>query len=175
MVDRAVVHGLDLLCPSCQQTMQVCALACGQCDLQVEGSFESNEFAELSAEHLQLLRVFVHCEGRIRDMEKVLGVSYPTVKNRIAAMRAHLGLSGDAHEPQVRDDEPVRRDGTAATPAAALATTLATTPAIAPEAAPSPNDLEVNALAVLDALERGEIDHARAVADLRAPKQRRLD
>ena len=133
--------------------------------------FKSNEFADLAAEHLQLQRVFVHCEGRIRDMEKVLGVSYPTVKNRIAAMRAHLGLSGDAHEPQVRDAEPVRRDGTAATPTAALATT----PAIAPEAAPSPNDMEVNALAVLDALERGEIDHARAVADLRASKQLRLD
>ncbi len=121
--------------------MRVCALACRQCDLHIEGSFKGNEFAHLPAEHLQLLRVFVHCEGRIRDMEKVLGVSYPTVKNRIAALRTHLGLNSDISEP----------------------------PAV-PE--PGPDGAETNALAVLDALERGEIDHARAVAELRTAPTR---
>ncbi len=122
--------------------MQVCALACRQCDLHIEGNFKGNEFADLPAEHLQLLRVFVHCEGRIRDMEKVLGVSYPTVKNRIAAMRTHVGLNSAVSDGSERSD--------------------------APAAAPRQDGAETNALAVLDALERGEIDHARAVADLQA-------
>ena len=126
-------------CPSCHGPMQVRALACRQCDLHIQGNFKGNEFAELPAEHLQLLRVFVHCEGRIRDMEKVLGISYPTVKNRIAAMRTHLGLNSDDSDRF----EP-------------------------PAAAPLHDSAETNALAVLDALERGEIDHARAVADLQA-------
>ena len=140
MVDRQTVHGLDLACPACKQPMQVCALACRHCELRIDGNFRGNEFTDLPVEHLQLLRVFVHCEGRIRDMEKVLGVSYPTVKNRIAAMRTHLGLSAE-----------LATAGVATTVASAVA-----------------DDREANALAVLDALERGEIDHARAVADLRA-------
>lgn len=127
--------------------MQVCALACRQCDLHIEGNFKGNEFSDLPAEHLQLLRVFVHCEGRIRDMEKVLGVSYPTVKNRIAAMRTHLGLNSDVSELPDRSD--------------------------VPPAVPGQHGPETNALAVLDALERGEIDHARAVADLQAVSDER--
>ena len=120
---HAHVHSLGLPCPSCHGRMQVQSLGCEHCALQVNGRFESNEFAALSPEHLQLLRVFVLCEGRIREMEKVLGVSYPTVKNRVAALRVALGL----------DD-------------AALAA--------APVEAVDPQDA---ALAVLDALERGDI------------------
>ena len=147
MDERTAVHALDMPCPSCHGLMQVRALACRQCDLHIEGSFKGNEFADLPAEHLQLLRVFVHCEGRIRDMEKVLGVSYPTVKNRIAAMRTQLGLHS-------------------AVSAVADASEL-------PAAMLRPDSTEANALAVLDALERGEIDHARAVADLQAAAELR--
>lgn len=86
------MHGLDLPCPACKLPMQIEALHCEACDLRVEGHFRGNEFAHLPADQLQLLRVFVLCEGSIRDMEKALGVSYPTVKSRLAALRATLGL-----------------------------------------------------------------------------------
>ncbi len=121
--------GTHMPCPACQRTMAIRTLACAHCDVQVSGRFEANEFAALPPELLQLLRVFVLCEGRIRDMERVLGVSYPTVKSRLAALRTHLGLEGNARGS---DD-------------AAVAT-----------AAPVP-DPEQAALAVLDALERGEL------------------
>lgn len=129
------VHSLGLPCPSCHGRMQVRSMGCEHCALEVNGRFEGNEFASLSPEHLQLLRVFVLCEGRIREMEKVLGVSYPTVKNRVAALRVALGL----------DD-------------AAVA---------APVTEVDPQDA---ALAVLDALERGDLapdEAAMALARVR--------
>ena len=67
------------------------ALRCESCELKVEGVFALNEFASLSAEDLHFLRIFVHCEGRIRDMESALGVSYPTIKGMLARLKGALG------------------------------------------------------------------------------------
>jgi hypothetical protein len=58
--------------------------------VRVDGEFALNEFARLSVDDLQFLRLFVHLEGRIRDMESALGVSYPTIKARIAALKRTL-------------------------------------------------------------------------------------
>jgi hypothetical protein len=54
-----------------------------------------NEFAALGPEHLQFLRIFILNEGRIRDMEAALGVSYPTIKARIKDLKAVLQLVGN--------------------------------------------------------------------------------
>lgn len=77
--------------------MEPVALACPKCELRVEGKFvPANEFAALPEDQLHLLRVFVHCEGSIREMEAALGVSYPTVKARLAALRAALAPAAPA-------------------------------------------------------------------------------
>ena len=83
-------------CPACAGEMAVGALACS-CGIRVEGYFATNEFAALGPGDLHLLRVFVMCDGRIRVMEAALGVSYPTVKSRIRALKDTLRL-GDAPE-----------------------------------------------------------------------------
>ena len=82
-------------CPTCQAELTVTALACHPCDLRLEGKFSwnhrpDNEFANLPDEDLHLLRIFVHCEGSIREMESALGVSYPTIKSRLAKLREKL-------------------------------------------------------------------------------------
>ncbi|MFT3788346.1 MAG: DUF2089 family protein [Tepidisphaeraceae bacterium] len=87
-------------CPSCGGTMRPAVLACDACAVEVKGPFTGgNEFAALDAEQLHLLRVFVHCEGSIRDMEAALGVSYPTVKARLAALRQTLEKQTQAPTP----------------------------------------------------------------------------
>jgi hypothetical protein len=60
----------------------------------VEGDFVMNEFGSLTPNELHFLRVFIYCEGRIRDMEAALGVSYPTVKGHLASIKEKLNLSG---------------------------------------------------------------------------------
>ena len=57
-----------------------------------------NEFGSLTPDELHFLRVFIYCEGRIRDMEAALGVSYPTVKGHLASIKEKLNLSRSAFD-----------------------------------------------------------------------------
>lgn len=95
-----------LLCPSCHGPLRPAVLTCDDCNLRVEGQFQRNEFASLGADDLHLLRIFIHTEGRIRDMEAALGLSYPTIKSRLAALRAKLSPPSESPRPPGPPDEP---------------------------------------------------------------------
>ncbi len=81
-------------CPACAQPMHPKVLECA-CGVRVEGAISVNEFTLLTPEQLHLLRIFVKCEGRIRDMEAALGISYPTVKARIKELKDALEIADD--------------------------------------------------------------------------------
>jgi len=88
-------------CPTCQSELTITAVSCRPCDLRLEGQFTwehrpGNEFALLPDEDLHFLRIFVHCEGSIREMESALGVSYPTIKSRLAKLREKLTVAPSA-------------------------------------------------------------------------------
>ena len=85
----------DILCPTCKGPLYPCVLECRECGIKIEAQFEGSEFAKLSPDEFHFLRIFISCEGRIRDMESALGVSYPTVKTRLASLKERLELSGD--------------------------------------------------------------------------------
>jgi hypothetical protein len=90
----------NLACPSCQTALRPKVLACPHCDIKVEGPFQLNEFATLAADDLHFLRIFVRCEGRIRDMEASLGLSYPTIRARLTALKHKLaGEEGSDGKP----------------------------------------------------------------------------
>jgi hypothetical protein len=84
----------NVRCPSCNGQLYPRVLVCDSCGVKVEGDFVMNEFGSLTPDELHFLRVFIHCEGRIRDMEAALGVSYPTVKGHLASIKEKLNLSG---------------------------------------------------------------------------------
>jgi hypothetical protein len=55
----------------------------------IEGEFEPPQLAQLSVEDQVFVTAFVRCHGSIKEMERIFGVSYPTIKsrlNRIAEM-----------------------------------------------------------------------------------------
>jgi hypothetical protein len=79
-------------------------LVCDACGLKIEGEFIMNEFGSLTPDELHFLRVFIYCEGRIRDMEAALGVSYPTVKGHLASIKAKLNLAGHPAAPAAPAD-----------------------------------------------------------------------
>lgn len=79
-------------CPNCENKLQVKVLECRSCGLKLEGPFAQEGGLNLNAEDMRFVRLFIHCEGSIRDMEKALGVSYPTVKARLAQVKARLAL-----------------------------------------------------------------------------------
>jgi hypothetical protein len=80
----------SIQCPSCSGPLQTRALECVPCGVELKGHFEQNEFASLDVDSLHLLRIFIHCEGSIREMEAALGLSYPTIKARLAELRKRL-------------------------------------------------------------------------------------
>jgi len=52
-------------------------------DLTVEGSFELPDLARLSADDQIFVTAFVRAHGSIKEMERIFGVSYPTIKSRL--------------------------------------------------------------------------------------------
>ncbi|MCC6446332.1 MAG: DUF2089 domain-containing protein [Armatimonadetes bacterium] len=78
-------------CPVCGGAMEIARLNCTRCEVRIEGRFQMCRFCELEPEHLEFLEVFIKNRGVIRDMEKELGVSYPTVRARLDAMLTALG------------------------------------------------------------------------------------
>ena len=51
-------------------------------EITIEGSFELPTLAKLSQEHQVFIMDYVRRHGSIKDMERIFGISYPTVKNR---------------------------------------------------------------------------------------------
>lgn len=95
----------NLSCPACQKALSPAVLVCRACDLKVEGHFALNEFATLSGDDLHLLRIFILSEGRIRDMEAPLGLSYPTIRTRLKALRQRVAGAQAAPEPRKTREE----------------------------------------------------------------------
>ena len=61
-------------------------------DIAIEGSFELPLLARLSAEDQIFVMAFVRCHGSIKEMERVFGISYPTVKNRLEKLASRLKM-----------------------------------------------------------------------------------
>ena len=74
-------------CPICSHPMRPRSFSCRPCGLEVKGLYPKTPFAELSPDMLHFLNVFIHCEGKISDMEKALGISYPTVKSKLSQLK----------------------------------------------------------------------------------------
>ena len=87
-------------CPICQSELTVAKLHCSSCDTTIEGNFVSSQFANLTAEQMEFVFTFVRCEGKINRMEQEVGLSYPTIRNRLHEVIRALG-----YEPG-KDDSP---------------------------------------------------------------------
>jgi hypothetical protein len=83
-------------CPVCGAGLEVTRLSCGSCGSELSGVFESCGFCRLSDAERDLLRVFLVSRGNMREVERHLGVSYPTARQRYADLLAKLGLEGAA-------------------------------------------------------------------------------
>ncbi|MCX7842722.1 MAG: DUF2089 domain-containing protein [Clostridia bacterium] len=82
-------------CPVCGGNMEVTRLSCCSCDTKIEGRFQLCRFCRLTPEQKSFIEVFIKCRGNIKEVEKELGVSYPTVKNKLEDVAAALGYKED--------------------------------------------------------------------------------
>jgi hypothetical protein len=126
-------------CPVCESQLHVTRLHCNTCGTTIEGEFTVGRFAHLGRDQMLLLEGFLRSRGNLRELERELGVSYPTIRGRVEGLLRALGLS---------DDSP---------PPAAGTTAESTSPTVGPS----------SRRAVLERLARKEITAEEAAAELR--------
>jgi hypothetical protein len=101
-------------CPFCGDELYVARLQCPSCQTAIEGRFGLGRFQRLTAEQLGFLEVFIKNRGIIRNVEAELGLSYPTVRNRLDDVIRALGFEvRDEPEAALREageDQERRRD-----------------------------------------------------------------
>ena len=97
-------------CPVCDSQLRVTRLHCSTCGTTIEGEFNVGRFGRLGHDQFQLLESFLRSRGNLRELERELGVSYPTVRNRVESLLRSLGLSdGESPEPESQVDAAERR------------------------------------------------------------------
>jgi hypothetical protein len=82
-------------CPTCNGALQVRELYCPRCRIRIQGDFEppNSRLLSLSRKELEFVELFVHLRGNIKEVEKALGVSYPTVRGMLDGVIKSLGYT----------------------------------------------------------------------------------
>ena len=142
-------HDAIATCPICGGELAVTRLHCRSCATTLEGDFNVGRFARLSRDQFALLESFLRSKGNLKEMERELGISYPTVRARVEALLRALGLADDT----AIDDEP--GESNAAGAGGSLDTAAAAV------------DMAAARREVLERLARREINAASAAAELR--------
>jgi len=103
------MHSLPSRCPLCEGEIFVTRIHCRECDTTIEGRFSAGLFGQLTAEQISFVETFVRCEGKITRMEDEIGLSYPTIRNRLHEVIRALGYEPGGEEPVKVNDEERRR------------------------------------------------------------------
>jgi len=96
-----MAHDVISTCPVCAGELGVTRLRCRSCGTTLEGDFSVGRFGRLDRDQLALLESFLRSRGNLREMERELGISYPTVRSRVEALVRSLGFG-----PRADDEEP---------------------------------------------------------------------
>jgi len=99
-----MAHDVISTCPVCQGELTITRLQCRSCGTGLEGEFGVGRFGRLEREQLNFLESFLRSRGNLKEMERELGISYPTVRSRFEALLKALGLGDGTAVP---DEEPL--------------------------------------------------------------------
>ena len=91
-----------LNCPVCNERLALTRLTCPACSTELSGGFATCEFCVLSDEDRDVLRVFLASRGNMKELERHLGVSYPTARARFDALLAKVGIERPSPIPSSR-------------------------------------------------------------------------
>jgi hypothetical protein len=109
-----VAHDVIATCPVCSNELAVTRLHCGTCGTTLEGDFSVGRFGRLDRDQTLILESFLRSRGNLREMERELGISYPTVRARVEALVRTLGFGPradvDADEETAVTPVPGSRD-----------------------------------------------------------------
>lgn len=87
-----MAHDILHDCPVCHKPLHVTKLHCPACGTSIEGDFQAERLLSLTPEQRNFVFSFLRNRGNIREMEKELGISYPTVRARLDQVIAALDI-----------------------------------------------------------------------------------
>ena len=88
-------------CPSCGGGLHAKVLTCCECNLRVEGDIQLPHLARLPAELREFAELFLVAGGSLKQIAQNLGVSYPTVRQKLdRVIEALTALRLGAHQSQ---------------------------------------------------------------------------
>ena len=70
-------------CPACGGQLIITECQCTQCQLQMRGEFHLGQLSALSEDELPFIQVFLSARGNLSEVERILGISYPTIRNKL--------------------------------------------------------------------------------------------
>jgi hypothetical protein len=92
-------------CPICDAGLKVTELSCPACHTRIVTSLETCPFCNLKPDLLRFMTIFLKSRGNIKEVEKELGISYPTVRKRLEDLLAALDLEAAPMAPTGRRTE----------------------------------------------------------------------
>src|SRR5438309_4917467 len=98
-------------CPICAEALTVARLECLSCGTRLEGSFALGRFHQLGVDQLEFLETFIKARGSFKDVERELGISYPTVRSRYDAVIRAIGFASQAEpDPKIERWKEILRE-----------------------------------------------------------------
>ena len=73
-------------CPGCGDRLIVVRLQCSSCGTEVNGEFDVCPVCTLEGSNRELFDLFMESRGNLKEVQRKLGISYPTVRNRLDAV-----------------------------------------------------------------------------------------
>jgi hypothetical protein len=92
-------------CPVCSNELRVTELTCLKCKTKISGEFHLDKFSKLDKEKLYFAEVFIKNRGNIKEIEKELGISYPTVRKLLDEVIIALGHSNKVEHNETEKNE----------------------------------------------------------------------
>ena len=92
-------------CPICGDELYATRLSCNSCNANIEGEFSLCKFCKLTQEEKQFIEVFIKSRGSIKEIEKEMGISYPTVKGKLDSLIKSLGYDAKEEVPSITKKE----------------------------------------------------------------------
>jgi hypothetical protein len=97
-------------CPVCGQGLAISRLSCTRCDTVIESVLPIPPFFKLPPDLQEFVLIFLRCRGNIREVERALGISYPTVCKRLDLVNTLLGnVSPDETPPPLTPNQVLER------------------------------------------------------------------
>ncbi len=93
-------------CPACGGPLVITEIQCSNCHLKMQGEFKPGLFSSLSDDQTTFVRAFLRVRGNLSEMEKVLGVSYPTIRNKLDEINQALERAEKAPAPVLAETSP---------------------------------------------------------------------